>query len=233
MALSNLNRRAVILGLIALPTGGYAAGEALRSSLFDRAKWKSLDKENWINGVWLERARPSRAPLANGELQTRFSGSSVDRLKSLIALAEAGPKGYDAFHYGAKIPPPKRPTRLSLGDIFAWIKATPGQPHAIGRYQFIPPTLASLVKRAGLTPNTRFTAQIQDHLADLLLADAGLTKFQKGQMSRERFMDNLAKIWAGLPNRSGKSHYHGYAGNKATITRAYFDTQMQAFFPMS
>ena len=36
---------------------------------------------------------------------------------------------------------------MTLDEIFAWIAATPGQPHAIGRYQFIPDTLRMLVNR--------------------------------------------------------------------------------------
>jgi hypothetical protein len=44
-------------------------------------------------------------------------------------------------------------------------------------------------------------------------------------------MNNLAKIWAGLPNSTGKSHYHGYAGNQATMTWARFDAEMAMIFP--
>jgi len=36
-------------------------------------------------------------------------------------------------------------------------------------------------------------------------------------------MDNLALIWAGLPQADGRSAYHGYAGNRATITRTRFE----------
>ena len=43
-------------------------------------------------------------------------------------------------------------------------------------------------------------------------------------------MDNLARIWAGLPLPSGKSAYHGYAGNRATITRAFYAEQMGRIF---
>lgn len=49
-------------------------------------------------------------------------------------------------------------------------------------------------------------------------------------MTRRAFMNNLAKIWAGLPNDTGKSHYAGYAGNKASISWASFDAQMAQVF---
>lgn len=147
----------------------------------------------------------------------RASGSAAARLRDLIARAEAGPSGYDAVQYGARIKPGKPPTRMTLAEIDAWIDATPGQPHAIGRYQFIPKTLRWLSRRAGLAPSTRFSPAVQDRLADLLLQDAGLDAALTGDISRQSFMLNLARIWAGLPTASGKSYYDGYAGNSAVL----------------
>ena len=69
--------------------------------------------------------------------------TSAAKLRSLIALAEAGAAGYDAVQYAARIKPPKRPTQMTLADIIRWIEDTPGQHHAIGRYQIIPSTLRS------------------------------------------------------------------------------------------
>ncbi len=151
-------------------------------------------------------------------------------LRQLIADAEAGPLDYDAVQYGARIKPGRPPTQMTIGEIYAWIDRTPGQPHAIGRYQFIPPTLRRLVTQLGLSPGTRFSPDVQDQLADILLADAGLAEFTSKQMSRHQFMNNLAKIWAGLPNSTGQSHYHGYAGNKASISWSRFDQEMAAIF---
>ena len=161
------------------------------------------------------------APLSSG-------GGKAGRLHDLIAQAEAGPMGYDAVQHGARVKPPKRPTRMTLGEIYEWIRATPGQPHAIGRYQFIPATLRHSAKRLNLPPETRFTAQVQDQLANLLLGDAGFLKVQTGEISVEAFMLNLAKIWAGLPLPSGRSYYEGYAGNKATMDYAVFAREVRA-----
>lgn len=174
---------------------------------------------------------PKRQSLRSDTIHLSRNGTQVDRVRHLIAKAEAGSKQYDAVQYGAKIKPSKRPTQMTLGEIYKWINDTPGQPHAIGRYQFIPPTLKSLARRLGLTPDVRFTPDVQDKLADVLLVEAGLIEVSKGQMKRHTFMNNLAKIWAGLPNSSGKSHYHGYAGNKASMTWAYFDREMKRIFP--
>lgn len=158
----------------------------------------------------------------------RHGGMPAARLRDLIARAEAGPMGYDAVQYGARVKPPKRPTMMTLAEIHAWIDATPGQPHAIGRYQFIPPTLRHSASRLGLPPSTQFSPAVQDRLADLLLGDAGLAKVQEGAITPERFMLNLARIWAGLPTATGRSYYEGYAGNKAVLSWASYSSQVRA-----
>lgn len=164
---------------------------------------------------------------------TPFSGTGttpVDRLLALIARAEAGSAGYDAVQHGARVRPAKRPTDMTLGEIYQWIEDTPGQPHAIGRYQFIPPTLRRVARVRGFGPETQFTPGVQDALALVLLEDAGLSRFQQGEMERRAFMHNLARIWAGLPLPNGRSYYQGHAGNKATMTWAAFDGGMEAIW---
>ncbi|MEO1308148.1 MAG: hypothetical protein AAFV38_09535 [Pseudomonadota bacterium] len=216
---------AILITFAALP----APAQVLQD-LKDRARWKSFGVDDWVDYNPLERALPSRPPVKAGEWQISRSGSAIVQLKSLIALAEAGARQYDAVHGAANVKPPKRPTRMTLGEIRNWVRATPGQPHAIGRYQFIPSTLRRLVRRAGLPEETVFSPEVQDRLADLLLIDAGINKFLSGKLSLSQFMDNLALIWAGLPVQSGKSAYHNYAGNRATITRALFEKEMKRIF---
>lgn len=198
--------------------------------LKDRAKWKSFGVKNWVDFDPRERASPSRGPVKPSEWKAQRDAPSVVQLKSLIALAEAGSKQYDAVHVSAKRRTSKPPTQMTLGMIDRWTRATPGQPHAIGRYQFIPSTLRSLTKRAGYSKDTVFSPKVQDRLADYLLVDAGINRFAAGKLSRAQFMDNLALIWAGLPQRDGKSAYHNYAGNRATVTRAFFDREMSRIF---
>lgn len=167
------------------------------------------------------RSVPSLSGAAQGTGSTQ-----VDRLLTLIAQAEAGPLGYDAVNYGANVRPPRRPTQMTLGEIYQWIDATPGQPHAIGRYQFIPPTLRRVARERGFGPETRFTPGVQDVLALVLLEDAGLSRFQRDEMTRRRFMYNLSRIWAGLPLPNGRSYYEGHAGNSASISWAAFEGGM-------
>jgi muramidase (phage lysozyme) len=155
----------------------------------------------------------------------------LDRLLTLIARAEAGSAGYDAVQYGATVRPAALPTHMTLGEIYQWIDDTPGQPHAIGRYQFIPSTLRRVAQVRGFGPDTQFTPGVQDALALVLLNDAGFERFQAGVLGRQRFMYNLARIWAGLPLPNGNSYYQGYAGNKATMSWATFEGGMTQIWP--
>lgn len=178
-------------------------------------------------------AVPVSRQVAPGSRALRFETTrgQMEQLRGLIRNAESRRDGYDAVQHGARIKPPQPPTRMTLAQIDRWIDDTPRQPHAIGKYQFIPKTLRRLVQAQNLPPDTRFSPAIQDQLADQLLAEAGLRRFLRGELSRHGFMNNLAKIWAGFPNSSGRSHYHGYAGNKASVTWAHFDAQIKAIFP--
>lgn len=174
---------------------------------------------------------PARARAEPNIPRTLSGQSSVAQLLSLIARVEAGRDGYDAVQHGARIRTPRPPTQMTLGDIYAWIAATPGQPHAIGRYQFIPPTLRRVTQIRGFGPETTFTPAVQDALALILLEDAGLRAFDTGDMDRRRFMQNLARIWAGLPLPNGQSYYEGYAGNRAAMTWAEFEGGVARIWP--
>jgi len=161
----------------------------------------------------------------------RGADGPIAQLLSLIAEAEAGRAGYDAYNLGADIPPPRAPSQMTLGEIYAWIQATPGQPHAIGRYQFIPDTLRRVARIRGYGPEMQFSPQVQDSLALVLLNDAGIDDFGSGTLDRRTFMRNLARIWAGLPLPTGSSYYEGYAGNTATMTWARFEGGLAAIWP--
>ena len=159
-------------------------------------------------------------------------GPQIDRLLTLISQAESPVHGYDSVHHGAKIKPPKPPSQMTIAEIAAWVRATPGQPHAIGRNQIIPATFNRLVRALGLSGETLYDRRTQDLMGRYLIAEAGYADFIDGRISRDRFMDQLAKVWAGLPLQNGRSYYHGYAGNRATITRAEYTAAMAAIFPV-
>lgn len=141
-------------------------------------------------------------------------------LRDLIASVEAGPQGYDAVQGQATIRPPKAPTTMTIEEVFTWIRETPGQHHAIGRYQVIPSTLAELVAALGLPPDAVYAPHLQDRLADHLIDAAGLPAFCSGAIGQADFQNRIARVWAGLPTTAGRSHYEGYAGNTAHMPAA-------------
>ena len=205
------------------PTGPGA--EPRTASLFVGTAGRSLFAPLPDRAAHSPRSAPQRYPaLLPGK-------GSAERLRHLIAEAEAGRAGYDAVNHGARIKPPRRPTDMTVGEIYAWIAETPGQPHAIGRYQFIPSTLRRLVKAQGIDRAARFTPALQDRLADQLLVEAGLMRMERGEITRRKFMYRLAQIWAGLPLPSGKSYYQGVAGNKATMSWSRFEQGMTQIYP--
>ena len=169
---------------------------------------------------------PVRTAVARTPILPPKTNSAIDRLRTVIGRAESPRAGYDAVQHGAKRKPRKKPTQMTIGEILDWIAATPGQPHAIGRYQFIPKTLRSVVAQTGTRRNEYFSPKVQDRLADVLLNDAGIKSFMAGRMGEGAFINNLAAIWAGLPTTSGRSKYHGYAGNRATVSLAYVKSQI-------
>lgn len=173
---------------------------------------------------------PVRTP-TNPDTGMAHTPGAVGDLLTLIAQAEAGQAGYNAVQHGARIGTPRPPTEMTLGDIYEWIDATPGQPHAIGRYQFIPPTLRRVANARGYGPETPFSPAVQDELALVLLEEAGLRQFEDGTLGRNTFMHNLARIWAGLPLQNGQSYYHGYAGNRASMTWETFADGIDQIWP--
>ncbi len=174
---------------------------------------------------------PARRARTEDRVHFDPNTTQVERIRQLIGHAEAGQQGYDAIQHRATQLPGKRPTEMSIAEIYDWIGKTPGQQHAIGRYQFIPSTLRRLVAELGVDQREVFSPRLQDQLANALLAEAGLIDFSRGELERHQFMNNMAKIWAGLPASTGQSYYHDFAGNRATMTWAHFDTEMAKIFP--
>lgn len=212
-----------------------AAAEAVRGSLF---LTKTVASSGTAAGAFVGRSEGGLFARMPPRQSTGFSrgvrsmgGKDVETIRALIEKAESRRDGYDAVQFGARIKPAKRPTKMTLAEIFDWIEDTPGQPHAIGRYQFIPKTLQRVVAKTGVDMTQQFSPRVQDLLADVLLMEAGLNEFRGGALGRRAFMNNLAKIWAGLPNSTGQSHYHNYAGNKASVSWAYFDQVMARISP--
>ena len=192
-----------------------------------------------VQSPLLDRRRRGGAPTAQDAV-IRLVGPDpdaldprLDLLLSLIGSAEAGPAGYDAIHHRASVRPDRKPTDLTVQEVFDWIEATPRQNHAIGRYQIIPMTLSYLVAAENVPMTAVFSPELQDRLAKRLIEDAGLPEFLSGKMAPADFLDSLAFVWAGLPLGSGLSAYEGYAGNSATITRSSYEDRFIEIFGLS
>ena len=99
---------------------------------------------------------------------------------------------------------------------------------AFGRYQFLRKTLRHLCDQEGIPGSARFTPEMQDLLAEVLLAGRGLHRWEAGKLTDGQFMDNLSKEWASLPYLTGKSYYDGDSiGNHALISRPELEEVLQ------
>ena len=138
---------------------------------------------------------------------------AVQGLLDFIGGIEA-PGGYRTAYGGSQMP-----EGLTLEQTIDWARKH-GQrtgSSAVGRYQFLAPTLSGLVKDTGIDPREPFSPENQDYLATELMRRRGLDAYQQGDMPREEFARNLAKEWAAIPSGpEGKSYYAGdKMGNKA------------------
>jgi hypothetical protein len=100
---------------------------------------------------------------------------------------------------------------------------------AAGRYQIIPSTLNENLRRAGISSDSFFSPEIQDRLAVQLLIYAGLNRYKTGNISKEIFGNNIARIWAGLPVISGpRAGFSFYGGaNRSNVSVAAVNNSIE------
>lgn len=139
----------------------------------------------------------------------------------LIGKFEA-PKGYDQYYIGAKRPPPKKLTSMTVGEVLKWqvnLRALGSKSTASGRYQIIYKTLLGLKNSGKIKSSDLFNAQNQNNLA-LKLMTPCLAYRQNTAVAE--FGNCLAKIWAAFPihtgSKRGRSYYHNVAGNRAQVS---------------
>jgi muramidase (phage lysozyme) len=89
---------------------------------------------------------------------------------------------------------------------------------AAGRYQMLKGTLIETINALKIEPTTaKFDQTLQDKLADYLIQRRGYSDYQSGKITKEQFLHNLSKTWAGLPADSGGGTYYNNGLNKAHI----------------
>lgn len=141
-------------------------------------------------------------------------------LLDFIAIRESA-GNYDAFIGHANNRDPLDGNTINGIYMFQRKLLSWGEPSsAVGRYQFIQKTLNALVQQAGVALTDRFTHELQDRFASMLLDQRGYGRWLAGDLSDEDFAHNLSCEWASLPDpqNDGKSHYDGVGPNHAGQT---------------
>jgi hypothetical protein len=117
---------------------------------------------------------------------------------------------------------------MTIHDIMALQSLPPGNPNrlfAVGKYQVIPVTMRGAVKALAIDPNDKFDPALQENVfRNYLIADKrpGVKKFIVGQSNNllgAQFALALEFASVADPN-TGKSHYGGSGGNRASINSA-------------
>jgi hypothetical protein len=88
---------------------------------------------------------------------------------------------------------------------------------AAGRYQFMRNTLEGLIKELKLDTNQKFTADLQDRLAYVLLRRRGYDAFMNQRISIAEFGKRLAQEWASFPVLAGTQGAHRYVREGETF----------------
>jgi conjugal transfer mating pair stabilization protein TraG len=156
--------------------------------------------------------------------------ANYTELLSIIAQGES--KGNYNAYFGNATNTELRFTDMTVAEVLIWQKqfVEQGSPsNAVGKYQFIRPTLAGLVRELDIDESARFDAGLQDRLAIRLLERRGVHDYLAGRISREQLAHNLSKEWAALPRVIGgdpNSSY--YAGDGLNHSRVSVDQVLTA-----
>lgn len=168
--------------------------------------------------------------------KTPATGDLRGRLRQMIGHLEA-PHGYDMMYGGSKIRPPKPITQMTVGELLNYqdrsVRAG-SRSSAAGRYQIIRKTLRAQVAQGTVSLNDRFDVATQDRLANSLMEGRGISRYESGEISLEKFAQELSREWASLPaitkdkrgrGANGQSYYAGDGLNKSlTSIRSVLDT---------
>lgn len=87
---------------------------------------------------------------------------------------------------------------------------------AIGRYQYTQGTLEWVTGLMGVNKNTqKFDEDFQDELCIYDMRNrCKLDDWLAGRIESDEFVNELAQVWAAIPNSSNRSQYRGIAGNR-------------------
>jgi len=156
---------------------------------------------------------------AGGAAEPGAAAANLAAVRELIGRAES--KGDYNVMVGGKKADLTNMTLEQILDLQKTMTRKNGfESTALGKYQITNDTLRDLIRKTGSDPKTtKFDEAMQDRLADELIVYRGhYNKYAAGAISKDKFLNNLSKIWAGLPkDASGKSYYDKVGSNKATV----------------
>lgn len=156
---------------------------------------------------------------AMAEPEVSFGANDVTFL-NLMGDME-GPRGFGTISDFAPILPETALTAMTLAEVLEYqrqIRALGTISSAVGRYQFIYPTLLGLVEQHGISDMLTFDAEVQTYLARFLMYECGFYDDGTDLLS---LGNCLASVWAALPLVSGplrgQSAYAGDGINRAFV----------------
>ena len=171
---------------------------------------------------------PSEAPLSSQLAVRRQVPEIHEQLKPLADLLATGEGHYNSINRGWAGDTPggarsvfgRDLTTFTVGEVISLQRR--GRIYAAGRYQFIPVTLRYAVNSSAVNTTQLFSQEVQDRLMAALIAykrPIVITYLQGNHNNLSRVLDALAREWASVEYRSGRSYY-SRGGNRAKISRA-------------
>lgn len=162
-------------------------------------------------------------------------------LRNLVAEAEGTTderaaqenfaSGYDLpFGYGRYLQPSKPISQMTFQELRDFqkrqVNATKGTfdntnrgTSAVGRYQFIGPTLENLKNRLGYKDTDVFSPEVQDRLFDALMEEQGLQELSAGLITPEEFQEKLSSQFASIPKPGTETGTYKGQGTGVTSDR--------------
>jgi hypothetical protein len=146
------------------------------------------------------------------------SSGKIGNILDLIASVEAIGGNYNSVarrSAGKRIIDNPPLTNATIATIFKFQEKlkikNDGWSDAVGRYQYIGSTLREKVGQMGLASNTtRFSPETQDSIATYhMRRQCDLDGWLNNRVSDVDFLENLSRVWAGLPcpSKGGNSYF--------------------------
>lgn len=157
------------------------------------------------------------------------SGRKYAPLLGLVSGGEGGPNSYNRGKAGDSVGKPAKEafgkdfTEMTIGEVMEL--QSKGDVFAVGKYQFIPTTLAEMVKKGKIDKSAKFDEAMQERLGELIIEKKrpAVAEYVNADNptsdQRYRAAKALAREWASVADPdTNKSFYHGIGGNEASIT---------------